>query len=92
MKNVLRSTFGTLVVAFFLAIKPPIYARGGHGGGHGGHPGHPGGHAVRGHAAAGHLGAGTLVSVLAVHVVTMLRVPRAERALCRSGIQSERRP
>lgn len=50
MKKVLRSTFGTLMVAAFLAIVPPTYARGGHGGGHGGH----GGHAVKGHAAAGH--------------------------------------
>ena len=39
MKNVLRSTFGTLVVAAFLAIAPPTYARGGHGGGHGGNRG-----------------------------------------------------
>ena len=53
MKNVLRSTFGTLVVAAFLAIVPPMYARGGHGGGHGGHRGHHGGHAVK-HAKAGH--------------------------------------
>jgi hypothetical protein len=51
MKNVLRSTFGTLVVAAFLAIASPMYARGGHGGGHGGH-------AVRGHAAAGHVKGG----------------------------------
>ena len=58
MKNVLRSTFGTLVVAAFLAIAPPTYARGGHGGGHGGHRGHAGGHAVRGHAAAGHVRGG----------------------------------
>ena len=58
MKNVLRSTFGTLVVAAFLAIVPPTYARGGHGGGHGGHRGHAGGHAVRGHAAAGHVRGG----------------------------------
>ena len=58
MKNLLRSTFGTLVVAAFLAIAPPMYARGGHGGGHGGHGGHAGGHAVRGHAAAGHVRAG----------------------------------
>jgi hypothetical protein len=53
MKKILRSTFGTLVVAAFLAITPPMYARGGHGGGHGGH----GGHAVR-HAAAGHMKGG----------------------------------
>jgi len=36
MTKVLRSTFGTLVVAAFLAIAPPMSARGGHGG----HPGH----------------------------------------------------
>ena len=58
MKNVLCSTFGTLVVAAFLAIAPPMYARGGHGGGHGGNRGHAGGHAVRGHAAAGHVRGG----------------------------------
>ena len=58
MKKLLRSTFGTLVVAAFLAIAPPMYARGGHGGGHGGHRGHGGGHAVRGHAAAGHVRGG----------------------------------
>ena len=58
MKKVLRSTFGTLVVAAFLAIAPPMYARGGHGGGHGGHRGHAGGHAVKGHAAAGHVKGG----------------------------------
>ncbi len=57
MKNVLRSTFGTLVVAAFLAIAPPTYARGGHGGGHGGHRGHAGGHAVK-HAKAGHVKGG----------------------------------
>src|ERR1043166_9656606 len=51
MKNVLRSTFGPLVVAAFLAITPPMYARGGHGGGHGGHGGGHGGHAARGRAA-----------------------------------------
>ena len=58
MNNVLRSTFGTLVVAAFLAITSSIYAHGGHGGGHGGHGGQHGGrgngHAVRGHA-AGHV-------------------------------------
>ena len=32
MKNVLRSTFGILVVAAFLALTPPTYAKGGHGG------------------------------------------------------------
>src|SRR4026207_68193 len=53
MKKVLRSTFGTLVVAAFLAVTPPIYARGGHGG----HRGN-GGHAVRAHAAAGHVKGG----------------------------------
>ena len=36
MKKLLRSTFGTLVVAAFFIIAPPTYARGGHGGGHGG--------------------------------------------------------
>ena len=36
MKKVLRSTIGTLVVAAFLAIASPTFARGGHGGGHGG--------------------------------------------------------
>jgi len=50
MKKVLRSTFGTLAVAAFLAIAPPTYARGGHGG--------HGGHAVKGHAAAGHVRGG----------------------------------
>ena len=54
MKKLLHSMFGTLVLAAFLAITPPMYARGGHGGGHGGH----GGHAVRGHAAAGHVKGG----------------------------------
>ncbi|MGC1320736.1 MAG: hypothetical protein WA849_01005 [Candidatus Udaeobacter sp.] len=51
MKKVIRSMFGTLMVAAFLAIVPPTYARGGHGGGHGGH-------AVKGHAAAGHVRGG----------------------------------
>ena len=46
MKRLLRSTFGTLVVATFLAVAPPMYARGGHGGGHGGHRGGHGGHGV----------------------------------------------
>src|SRR5262245_40899347 len=36
MKKILRSTFGTLVVTAFLAIAPPMAARGGHGGHHGG--------------------------------------------------------
>ena len=54
MKKLLRSTIGTLVVAAFLAIASPMYARGGHGGGHGGH----GGHAARGHAAAGQVRGG----------------------------------
>ena len=54
MKKLLRSTFGTLVVAAFLAVAPPMYARGGHGGGHGGHRG---GHGVK-HAAAGHVKGG----------------------------------
>lgn len=53
MKKVLRSTFGTLVVAAFLAITPPMYARGGHGGGHGGHRGHAGKHAAIGHFKGG---------------------------------------
>src|SRR6476646_9918064 len=39
MKKILRSTFGTLVVAAFLGLTPPIYAKGGHGG-HGGHGKH----------------------------------------------------
>ena len=39
MKKILRSTFGTLVVAAFLVLTPPIYAKGGHGG-HGGHGKH----------------------------------------------------
>ena len=43
MKKLLRSTFGTLVVAIFLAMTPPAYARGGHGGGHGKHRGGHGG-------------------------------------------------
>src|SRR6476646_7865229 len=38
MKKILRSTFGTLVVAAFLGLTPPIYAKG--GGGHGGHGKH----------------------------------------------------
>jgi len=38
MKKLLRSTFGTLAVATFLAVAPPMDARGGHGGGHGGPP------------------------------------------------------
>ena len=48
MKKLLRSTFGTLVVAAFLAMTPPIYARGGHGG----HGGGDGGHGVKHVAAA----------------------------------------
>ena len=40
MEKLLRSTFGTLVMAAFVAMVPPSYARGGHGGhrggGHGG--------------------------------------------------------
>ena len=56
MKKLLRSTFGTLVVAAFLAMAPPTYARGGHGGGHGGHRGggHGGKHAAAGHVKGGH--------------------------------------
>ena len=50
MKKLLRSTFGTLLVAAFLAITPPMYAGGGHGGGHGKHRGGDGGkHAVAAH-------------------------------------------
>src|SRR5205814_9483749 len=59
MKKLLRSTFGTLTVAAFLAIAPPMYARGGHGGGHGGHGGHAGGrggHVATGHAGSAHRG------------------------------------
>src|SRR6478672_9686007 len=60
MKNLLCSTFGTLVVAAFLIIAPPMYARGGHGGGHGGqrggHGGHGGGHAAAAHVRGGHHG------------------------------------
>ena len=74
MKNVLRSTFGTLVVAAFLAIAPPTYARGGHGGGHGGH----GGHAVKDMPRPAMLRVDTLVSVLAVDVVTIRRGPHAD--------------
>jgi hypothetical protein len=46
MKTILRSTFGTLVIAAFLALTPPIYAKGGHGkhGGRSGHHGKHGGH------------------------------------------------
>ena len=57
MKKIFRSTFGTLVVAAFLAITPPMYARGGHGGGHRGHGGGHSGHAAK-HAAAGHMKGG----------------------------------
>jgi hypothetical protein len=60
MKNVLRSTFGTFVVAAFLAIAPPMYAGRGHGGGHGGnrsgHAMHAGGHAAVAHVRGGHAG------------------------------------
>jgi len=45
MKGILRSTFGTLVVAAFLGLTPPIYAKGGHGGHRG--PGGHGGYHVR---------------------------------------------
>lgn len=62
MKKLLRSTFGTLVVAAFLAMTPPAYARGGHGGGHskhrGGHGGHGGGNAAVAHVKGGHHGFG----------------------------------
>src|SRR5437764_14343968 len=57
MKKVLCSTFGTLVMVGFLAITPPMYARGGHGGGHGGNRGGHGGHAMK-HAAVGHMKGG----------------------------------
>src|SRR3989442_3182451 len=50
MKQLLRSTFGTLVVAALLAVTPSMYARGGHGGRHGGHGPGRGGHAAMGHA------------------------------------------
>ena len=52
MKKLLRSTFATLVVSGFLALAPPMYARGGHGG-HGGHGGGHGGHAMRSGGAHG---------------------------------------
>src|ERR1700745_3776496 len=56
MKRLLRSTFGTLTVATFLAIAPPMYARGGHGGhGGSGHFARGHGHAMA-HAARGHAG------------------------------------
>jgi hypothetical protein len=59
MKKLFRSTFGTLVVAAFLAMAPPMYARGGHGGGHGKHRGaHGGGHAAAAHVKGGHHGFG----------------------------------
>ena len=58
MKKVLCSTFGTLMVAAFLAMAPPMYAGKGHGGGHGGHRG---GHAVK-HAGAGHFKGGKHVN------------------------------
>src|SRR5262249_25976393 len=45
MKGILRSTFGTLVVAAFLGLTPPIYAKGGNGGHRG--PGGHGGYHVR---------------------------------------------
>ncbi len=54
MKKFLHSTFGTLVLAAFLAITPPMYARGGQAG----VMADTGGHAVRGHAAAGHVKGG----------------------------------
>ena len=76
MKKLLRSTFGTLVVATFLAVAPPMYARGGHGGGHGGHRGGHGGHGVK-HAAAGHVKADTAAFVFAVGVVANLSGLRA---------------
>ena len=51
MKNVLRSTFGALVVAACLAITPAMYAKGGHGGHRGGHGGK---HAAAAHFKGGH--------------------------------------
>jgi hypothetical protein len=54
MKKLLRSTFGTLVVAAFLAMTPPIYARGGHGGHGGGHGGHGVKHVAAAHVKGGH--------------------------------------
>jgi len=48
MKKLLRSRFGTLVVAAFLAMTPLTYTRGGHGGGHGVK------HAAAGHVKGGH--------------------------------------
>src|SRR6266576_3753812 len=53
MKKLFCSIVGTVVVAAFLVVASPMYARGGHGGHRGGH----GGHAVR-HAAAGHVKGG----------------------------------
>ena len=56
MKKLFCSTVGTVVVAAFLIVAPPMYARGGHGGGHGGHRGggHGGKHAAAGHVKGGH--------------------------------------
>ena len=56
MKKLLRSTFGTLVLAAFLAVAPPICARGGHGGHQGGQRGHAVSHAGAGHVKGGHAG------------------------------------
>jgi hypothetical protein len=53
MNKLLRSTLGTIVVAAFLAMTPPMYARG-HGGHRGGHGGHGGKHASAAHAKGGH--------------------------------------
>ena len=52
MEKLLRSTFGTLVMAAFVAMVPPSYARGGHGGHRGG--GHGGKHAATAHFKSGH--------------------------------------
>ena len=54
MKKLFHSTFATLVLAGFLAVAPPMYARGGHGGHRGGHGGHAGGHAAAAHVRGGH--------------------------------------
>jgi hypothetical protein len=70
MKKLLRSTFGTLVVAAFLAMTPLTYTRGGHGGGHGVK------HAAAGHVKGGHAafrGRGGVATILS----TMRAVARA---------------
>ena len=86
MKKLLRSTIGTLVVAAFLAIASPMYARGGHGGGHGGH----GGHAARGHAAAGQVRGGHAGFHARGGGGQSLGAGRTRtRAVCRTRIQLE---